>query len=521
MKLLIVDDEVVTTQVLEKKLDRERLGLTEVYSAYSVAMAEEILQRERVDIILCDVEMPQANGIELLEWVRRNEQEAEFLFLTSHEKFEYIFEAMQQGAASYLLKPIDIPKIQQALFQVEEKIRKQRQLNEVQEYWNYGRRRILKAFWRNIVFGEIVGQEEIRREIEKQGLKDDVGESYTLILFLFRKEAIFKKEDPQGLDLFIIDNILAEALTDRFEMANCVHWEEDGQYNVIVVSEYGKKEVAGKIGEIKAVLGRYYDQPVRAVYLSDEGGIDRLGAYREQMAAYAVSHIYENGEVFLFGEIEEDGKKLGHILDPKFVLQCFEKGERVKLLEHLQKSIVNLQKKDSDRIYLEYFQMDLLQIVGAYLNKHETDAEFLFMDEGYKAMWLKSRFSTFDMIQWSTYYVNRIFDSIQDREKGKSVVDTMLDYIHRHYEENINRNTLAEVVSFSPEYVGKLFKKAMGIGISEYINKLRIEKAKKLLETTDYKVIDIALMIGYDNMPYFSSVFKKYVGVSPAEYKKQ
>ena len=39
-------------------------------------------------------------------------------------------------------------------------------------------------------------------------------------------------------------------------------------------------------------------------------------------------------------------------------------------------------------------------------------------------------------------------------------------------------------------------------------------------ETTDYKIIDIALMVGYDNMPYFSSVFKKYVGVSPAEYKK-
>ncbi len=52
---------------------------------------------------------------------------------------------MQQGASDYLLKPIDISKIEQALFKVTEKVRKQKQLNEVQEYWNYGKRRILKS----------------------------------------------------------------------------------------------------------------------------------------------------------------------------------------------------------------------------------------------------------------------------------------------------------------------------------------------------------------------------------------
>ncbi|MFQ9465951.1 MAG: response regulator [Gallintestinimicrobium sp.] len=146
------------------------------------------MQKENVEIILCDVEMPRANGLELLEWVRNNQKEAEFLFLTSHEKFEYIFSAMQQGASDYLLKPIDISKIEQALFKVTEKVRKQKQLNEVQEYWNYGKRRILKALWRNIIFGEISGQENIFKEIEKQGLERDIGCSYILVLVLFQKK---------------------------------------------------------------------------------------------------------------------------------------------------------------------------------------------------------------------------------------------------------------------------------------------------------------------------------------------
>lgn len=94
MNLLIVDDEIVTTEVLKEKLDRKYLGIEEIYTAYNVAMAEKILRQERIEVILCDVEMPQANGLELLNWVRDNQGEVEFLFLTSHEKFEYVYGAM-------------------------------------------------------------------------------------------------------------------------------------------------------------------------------------------------------------------------------------------------------------------------------------------------------------------------------------------------------------------------------------------------------------------------------------------
>lgn len=520
MNLLIVDDEVITTQVLKEKLNRKYLGISSIFTAYSVDMAEKILQKENVEIILCDVEMPRANGLELLEWVRNNQKEAEFLFLTSHEKFEYIFSAMQQGASDYLLKPIDISKIEQALFKVTEKVRKQKQLNEVQEYWNYGKRRILKALWRNIIFGEISGQENIFKEIEKQGLERDIGCSYILVLVLFQKENVFRKKEPYGLNQFIIDNVLAEALTEKFEMANCVHWEENDDYYVAVVSEKQKEDVEARMEKVKSVLEYYFDCPVRAVYVSDAGDVSQLGKYREQISVYASSHIHEGGKVFFIHGQEKGQEKMAYRLNTKFVLQCFERGERVKLLEYLQKSILNVQKKDSEKILLEYFQMDLLQISGAYLHQHDINTEFLFTDEGYKKTWLKSHSSTFFMIQWSAYYVNKIFDSIKNGERGNDIVDNMVTYIHKHYEENINRNMLAKKVGFSPEYIGKIFKRKTGMGINEYINTIRIEKARNLLETTDYKIIDIALMVGYDNMPYFSSVFKKYVGVSPAEYKK-
>lgn len=105
MNILIVDDEIVTTQVLEEKLDRGRLKIERVYVAYNAAMAREILENKsiRIDMVLCDIEMPQENGIHLLEWVRKQKIKVEFVFLTSHEKFEYAYGAVQNGAANYLL----------------------------------------------------------------------------------------------------------------------------------------------------------------------------------------------------------------------------------------------------------------------------------------------------------------------------------------------------------------------------------------------------------------------------------
>lgn len=114
MNLLIVDDEIVTTQVLEEQLDRALLSIDQIYVAYNTSMARDILQKNKVELILCDIEMPKENGIHFLEWVREQKIQTEVIFLTSHEKFEYAYGAVQNGAANYLLKPIDMNKINQA-----------------------------------------------------------------------------------------------------------------------------------------------------------------------------------------------------------------------------------------------------------------------------------------------------------------------------------------------------------------------------------------------------------------------
>lgn len=524
INLLVVDDEVVTTEVLRDEIDRERLHIGEIYIAYNTAMAKDILETQEIEVVLCDIEMPKESGLDLLEWIRKKQIELEFLFLTSHEKFEYAFGAVKGGAANYLLKPIDMPAINNALFVTAEKIYKKKQMSKAGEYWSQGKRTIVADFWRNTVLEEFYKDAaEIRKEILKWELELDMEKKYSLLILHIRREAVFPKGKDNRLNKFILDNILAETLTESFKMENIIHWEDGGEHYVCVVSDIDVQSTKSRAREVISLLCQFYSQPIYAAYVSEAGKMESLWEMRRKILDYDKEHMCDEGQILFLGELHSEKQKqenIGKILDSKFIFMCLETGERVKLLEYLQKMVASVKKKDKSLINMQYFQMDLLQIVGVYLHKQDRDLEFLFEDSNYGEIQKKSLTSELSMIRWNTYLINKVFDDIKNRKKSDDMVEVLVDYIREHYEEPISRNILAEQVHFSPDYVGKAFKKQMGVSIHDYVNKLRIEKAKTMMLSTNYKIIDIAMMVGFENMPYFSSVFKKYTGCSPAEYKR-
>jgi len=87
------------------------------------------------------------------------------------------------------------------------------------------------------------------------------------------------------------------------------------------------------------------------------------------------------------------------------------------------------------------------------------------------------------------------------------------------YRFNITPGKICEELYLNNAYVSRLFKKETGMTIGEYINKTRIEYAKKLLEGTNVPIGSIALNVGFKDANYFSRVFKRYEGMSPETYR--
>ena len=106
-----------------------------------------------------------------------------------------------------------------------------------------------------------------------------------------------------------------------------------------------------------------------------------------------------------------------------------------------------------------------------------------------------------------------------DREKG--MINDIIDFIDKNYSNmDLNVSMIADQYNVSVAYLSKFFKKSVGEGLLFYIHKVRTEKAKKLLEETDYNVKEIAEMVGYYNSDSFIRTFKKYMGVTPGKYKE-
>jgi two-component system response regulator YesN len=101
-----------------------------------------------------------------------------------------------------------------------------------------------------------------------------------------------------------------------------------------------------------------------------------------------------------------------------------------------------------------------------------------------------------------------------------SVLEDIIYYINNNYQKNVKLETIAPLFGYNSAYLGKIFTKSTGENFNSYIDHRRIDQSKKLLLENKLKVYEIAERVGYKNVDYFHKKFKKYVGISPAEFRK-
>lgn len=102
----------------------------------------------------------------------------------------------------------------------------------------------------------------------------------------------------------------------------------------------------------------------------------------------------------------------------------------------------------------------------------------------------------------------------------ESVLDDILHYIRHNYTTNITLEGLAPLFGYNHSYLGKIFRKKMGVCFNAYVDRLRIERAKELLLQDNAKVYAVSEQVGYKNVDYFHVKFRKYVNMSPVEFRK-
>lgn len=101
------------------------------------------------------------------------------------------------------------------------------------------------------------------------------------------------------------------------------------------------------------------------------------------------------------------------------------------------------------------------------------------------------------------------------------VINRILKHLHLNIESNVSLKKLSNDLNLSQGYISDCFKKHMGITIMTYAKKIRIERAKILLLTTNDSILDISLRLGFHDQSHFYKVFKSFTGVSPSQYRNE
>ncbi|NQX61038.1 helix-turn-helix transcriptional regulator [Paenibacillus qinlingensis] len=109
--------------------------------------------------------------------------------------------------------------------------------------------------------------------------------------------------------------------------------------------------------------------------------------------------------------------------------------------------------------------------------------------------------------------------SAKYNKKHNTLVERIKRYVNQHFKENISLTEIASEVFMSPTYICAVFKRETGQTINEFIIVIKMNYAKKMLESTKLKIMDISEDLGYENSQYFSYSFKKYLGETPQQYR--
>lgn len=132
MNILIVDDLPAIVASIKNGVNWEKVEVERVYTACSAKEAKLLLTNFPIDVMLCDIEMPEENGLELATWAKAQDESLEIVFLTAHAEFDYIMEAMHLGSFDYVLQPVKFETVEQVLLKVKKKMQETRKFQRLE-----------------------------------------------------------------------------------------------------------------------------------------------------------------------------------------------------------------------------------------------------------------------------------------------------------------------------------------------------------------------------------------------------
>lgn len=511
MRLLIVDDEANIREGLSKTIDWSSIGIDYVDCAKNGIEALKFVKQTAPDILLTDIRLPGMDGLELAENVTRLYPKTRILLLSGYADFSYAKQAISIGVDEYLVKPVNINDLIEKIKILVEEIAHNDSVPPAQS---------LTSIITNILKTPGLCKEEIFHLIRSAGYQWNHPWLLAGIAEVFISEPAAKNQHHS----LSIEEI-CPALSDTLQAETiCVSIDTTKQILFFVNLPDGTKSAfpENRIADSVDVLSQKYNCPITLALSEIFSAYSFYNAYQSAKNTLLYRFFIGNG-VTLFPR-QFSKKKYERPIAPESIqkelilaIRSANTDACLNLLHPLFRSYRFSAVSDIETI--KDYCLQLVTILSAEAGRWEN-VENNLLRLGY-IQYVELFTTVEEYIQQVKVFYCDILAILKQSQSSKShwIVKRAKDYMIQNYFLPLSVEQIALQVERSPSYLCHIFNSVEGISITEYLNKLRIEKAKELLCNTSMMSYEVAEQVGFNNYRYFTQVFKKYTGTSPTAFR--
>lgn len=501
-KVMIIDDEAMVRWGVHDLLDWEKEGFVFCEDGKDGKDGLKKLLEQEPELVLVDIKMPGINGIELIRMAREGGYEGCFIILTGYAEFEFAKSAMKLGVREYLLKPIDEGELADCVRRIrEELVQKEREKLYHIANENIAREELLRG-----ILVQIEPRERLEEKIQLYQLS--FGEKILCAAILTDRE--------------LLDHVEGSVFHDKVEM----FLQEEELYDEKVAMDNQMALIRFGL-DYKTWAKRLSDRNEKVQRKFGEGLLIAVGHNVNQW--YDLCYSYEFARFmleqnFLFGQYKvlsisviDQQQKNVECPPAEQIIMLIEVGDLEGIRESVEKFEVYCRKRLMKEMDIKIRIMYNLMTIRSGIEKKYggLSGEVADLIEQMKQS------EQFESL------MNQYCQVLQDMSRqigsddSATVIKRMYYYMEKNYNQDLKVEGFARMFNYNSNYLGRIFRREMGDSFNNILDTIRIANAKRLLVETDMKVYQISEQVGYGNIDYFYLKFKKYVGISPKEYKKE
>ncbi|SFJ53948.1 two-component system, response regulator YesN [Paenibacillus sp. UNC496MF] len=515
--LLIVDDEPHIRHGLQAMIRRE------FADAYEIALAEDgeealELHRERpADLVITDIRMPGMDGIALIQELHAGDPKPAVMILSGYDDFQYAKEAIKCEVKEYLLKPVVREDLYMAVRRITEALNRSEQATSRLRQSDRMLEELRSSRLNNILLNGQLQAVDVRELCESIGLGSFQGEYYVGLVALPEPDSQSVKQEMLLHRLLTLMEACAGVAEDGGPGSFVHTLDQDGRLVLITRTA----------GALECLDGRAAESGLGDFRMGVGGSASELAAlrihYLEAAKALKYGFLYPGARLIPYGSVERKERSYQLPLDRIRKIANMLGTNRLKEMKALLHEVLDVEVIGRyDISYLERLSAALNELVfdRVFQMYGEETIEILRMYKKVGSMYGCGSFHAY------AHGVERLLEQLNDYVADmKSVhvdqkeMKQAIAYIEANYAKDISMTLVSNHVSLNYTYFSQSFKAFTGENFVTYLKRVRIARAKQLLETTDLKVAEVGERVGFGNAKHFTRAFREMEGIAPGEYR--